>query len=366
MNDQHFYTISQPADIASIRSALGHLYRKAAATDDSPVPVVRPTMLNIIVYSAEYYSLVETESVVNDVIAQLPARTVIVDSSLDSASGSKAEVALMCSVDDRGERRLCGDSARLATQGLGAEVAGLVTPLLEADIPTYLWIAGKPAQCDEQLIALSALVDYVVIDSRCYDCFNDALNGMSRYGRNTSVLDVCWASLMPWREGIAQHFDPPGVRPLLNAITEVEVLYEPLTDGSLPIAPLLLVSWLVERMGAEIEEASRADDGLVVTGRREMSRFVLKMTGCGCGLGQGDLVAVVIRCTGAGFATSRDDANCSRVHSLGGPNTQIHRVGAPSLQEHSKLIAYILRNPSDEVFSSSIAVAARLAAKAGL
>jgi glucose-6-phosphate dehydrogenase assembly protein OpcA len=68
------------------------------------------------------------------------------------------------------------------------------------------------------------------------------------------IGDFTWLRLRPWRQLIAQFFDPPDVQLCLSTVEEVTISYADLrNDGSSGFASALLtVGWLASRLGWDI------------------------------------------------------------------------------------------------------------------
>lgn len=64
------------------------------------------------------------------------------------------------------------------------------------------------------------------------------------------LTDLNWARLTPWRELIAQCFDPVNLRPLLDQLSEVHFEYEANSPRVLlhRMQALLLTGWLASRL----------------------------------------------------------------------------------------------------------------------
>ncbi|HEV2072333.1 MAG TPA: glucose-6-phosphate dehydrogenase assembly protein OpcA, partial [Thermomicrobiales bacterium] len=70
------------------------------------------------------------------------------------------------------------------------------------------------------------------------------------------VGDFTWLRLQPWRQLVAQFFDPQEVQPALETIAQVNIAYTPTREdrGSGLAAALLMVGWLASRLNWEVLE----------------------------------------------------------------------------------------------------------------
>lgn len=137
-------------------------------------------------------------------------------------------------------------------------LASLVTPLLAADLPDFLWWPGGDFVGNQLFEDLLPVVDRLIIDT-------------ARLGRNTESIaairrilaeekgapiigDFTWLRLEPWRQLIAQFFDPTDVQRSLETIDQVTIRYaEVRDDGSSGLAAaLLMAGWLGSRLGWQV------------------------------------------------------------------------------------------------------------------
>jgi glucose-6-phosphate dehydrogenase assembly protein OpcA len=68
--------------------------------------------------------------------------------------------------------------------------------------------------------------------------------------------DFTWIRLEPWRQLIAQFFDPSEVQPCLDHISQINIAYAERRQesGSGFAAALLIVGWLASRLGWQVIE----------------------------------------------------------------------------------------------------------------
>lgn len=138
-------------------------------------------------------------------------------------------------------------------------LASLVSPLLAAELPDFLWWPGNDFVHNPLFEDLQQIVDRVIVDSA--QLGNDtsgvaAMRALLDSDDTNSPLigDFTWLRLAPWRQLIAQFFDPPDVQLCLSSIEEVTISYADVReDGSSGLASALLtVGWLASRLGWEI------------------------------------------------------------------------------------------------------------------
>jgi glucose-6-phosphate dehydrogenase assembly protein OpcA len=142
-----------------------------------------------------------------------------------------------------------------------ANLPSLVSPLLSAELPAFLWWPAGDFARHQLFGELQELVNRAVIDSAqlgndiagltvLRSLFGEADEDAPVFG------DFTWLRLAPWRQLIAQFFDPPDVQECLTTIEEVTISYADLReDGSSGLAAAVLtVGWLASRLGWEVRE----------------------------------------------------------------------------------------------------------------
>lgn len=138
-------------------------------------------------------------------------------------------------------------------------LSSLVSPLLVAELPDILWWPGGDFSRNPLFLDLQRIVDRVIVDSA--QLGRDAAGVASLRDLVTTdeanapiVGDFTWLRLAPWRQLIAQFFDPSDVQESLATIEEIVISYaDTRSDGSSGFASALLtVGWLASRLGWEI------------------------------------------------------------------------------------------------------------------
>jgi len=138
-------------------------------------------------------------------------------------------------------------------------LSSLVSPLLAAELPDFLWWPGNDFVDNPLFEDLQQIVDRVIVDSAQLGNDTSGVAAMrelleSDDTNSPHIGDFTWLRLAPWRQLIAQFFDPPDVQLCLASIEEVTISYADVReDGSSGLASALLtVGWLASRLGWEI------------------------------------------------------------------------------------------------------------------
>ncbi len=117
----------------------------------------------------------------------------------------------------------------------------IADPLVVSDMPTVLW---SPHGHPEAIDALLPLAQAVLLDSVDDPNCHEAIERASQLAGRAYVVDLAWLRSTPWRERIANAFDPPQLRGDLDAISYVEMSHHP--DST--VVALLLAGWLAARL----------------------------------------------------------------------------------------------------------------------
>lgn len=142
---------------------------------------------------------------------------------------------------------------------VAGHLASLVSPLMISELPTFLWWPNSDFSKSPVFNDLVEIVDRMIVDSALLG--NDAgtvaqLRPLLDGEDDPWVGDFSWLRLQPWRQLIAQFFDPPEVQPCLNTIAQINIAYAQTRKdhGSGFAAALLTIGWLASRLGWEILE----------------------------------------------------------------------------------------------------------------
>jgi len=228
----------------------------------------------------------------------------------------------------------------LHVQGAAGEhLAALVDPLLLSGVPVYLWWLDTPPFGTRELLDATRICDALVVDSARFDRPYQSFLGLADLALSAhshlGVADFHWARLEPWREAVAEFFEPKDRRDYMKGIAEVGVDYVGDGRGN-RIAASLLVGWLASALGWKVKRAVGGKGGVLVAhfemdGGRQLEvafRSVPKTD-----LAQGEVSAIRISGASAGrtfqLTVQRDPERHHRLTSEVGPSElqYRHRAG---------------------------------------
>lgn len=155
-----------------------------------------------------------------------------------------------------------GEDIVLMAHGEAAHhLPGVILPLIVTGLPAVLWWIGEPPWGSEMLEALVDGSDRFIVDSAAMVQPERGLRALEdlirRKGARTAVGDMSWTVQAPWRDIVAQFFDPPDVRVYLDDVTRVTLEYAAGDEGTPANSSqaYLFGGWLASRLGWRINLA---------------------------------------------------------------------------------------------------------------
>lgn len=257
--------VEQPreVDAGRIERELRQMWSQAEAS------VMRTSSLNIVAVCWQCGALDEMAEVLARIGGAHPARMIL--GSADPASGDelRAWVSLVCHRATGGSR-VCHELVRLSVNGREVRhIDNAVLSILTPDLPRFLWWHGplpEGAVVERAFGTLAEACERLVVDTRYLaDPLMEmvAMAELSSLGEKRAALgDLNWHRLTSWRQVLAQCFDPPDVRPMLERVDRVELSYDCRPSRVIPVQVLLLLGWLASRLQWRPVDVHRADGGM--------------------------------------------------------------------------------------------------------
>jgi glucose-6-phosphate dehydrogenase assembly protein OpcA len=318
--------------IGDVLAALSGIRRKAAQAEagDEEQPHPRNCVMTLVAVATAEGDERRAKRASLAIAAQHPSLTIIVREEPNVRSGRIDASISTHAIKTPSGSLAQGEIVSLHVRGAAGEhLAGLVDPLLISGVPTYLWWLDTPPFGTKEVAEAIKICDALVVDSarfdRPYHSFlglaDLALNGHKRLG----VADFQWARLAPWRETIAQFFEPKDRRGFFGGIAELGIDYVGEGRGN-RVGAALLIGWFASALGWKMQRAVGGSGGVVVAhfaleGGRQLEvafRSVPKAN-----LAQGEVSAVRIAGASGGrtfrLSIQRDPQRQSRLTSEVGP-----------------------------------------------
>ncbi|GAC1398146.1 MAG: glucose-6-phosphate dehydrogenase assembly protein OpcA [Ktedonobacteraceae bacterium] len=141
-------------------------------------------------------------------------------------------------------------------------IAHIAQPLVKPHLPVYLWWLNDPPSDLALFEALSKLSNRVIVDSSSFTTPEESIRTLATLVQafpESSVSDLNWGRITPWRELVAQFFDVTDYRPYLSGIHTIEIEHAAGPFAELTyteqgdVSPnstcaLLLAAWLKTRL----------------------------------------------------------------------------------------------------------------------
>ncbi|MSP11713.1 MAG: hypothetical protein EXR62_02025 [Chloroflexi bacterium] len=258
---------SEKVEVGAIEQGLNKLWMHfpetmhLAETKDAALidPVMRACVLNLLIYAEGKDEIHLAQHLIEDIAGHTPCRIIFMQGDRPTHEQTlSAEVTAHCAVSPESSKQMCCEQITLQAHGevavsqLPATVLGLLVP----DIPVTLWWVGNPTFGQNLFDDLAYAAGRTILDSAYFDPSRTTLHklwqAVSYRHTFTAFCDLTWSRLLPWRELLAQFFDPPALRPYLQRIERVEIMYEGGETAEQEVNPnqaLLLASWLAARAG---------------------------------------------------------------------------------------------------------------------
>jgi glucose-6-phosphate dehydrogenase assembly protein OpcA len=265
-----------PVTADAVEDALAASWRRVRSTRDPGYPVVRASVLSLIVCVAEPSATDRAFDAIRNLSRLHPSRTIIL---LPDGYTHGEDVRIWhstgCAGGDDRERVVCGEQVVIAARGKAISfLPSLTDQLMLTDLPSFLWWVGDVLPPHDTLFDhLTRLADRLVVDSSDFVDLGASLARLDQLAHRRHQpcfpSDLNWARLTPWRELVAQFFDSPALRPHLFCLDEISVDYGSV-DGSGFAQTVLLVGWIASQLGWQLDLSAqrvrlRRADGCVVS-----------------------------------------------------------------------------------------------------
>jgi glucose-6-phosphate dehydrogenase assembly protein OpcA len=248
---------SKPVSVAAVRDELEALWASEAVDGQA---VFRARTHNLVVYAPS--DLASIDDITRQVIALTearPGRVIVIHDDCGSDSNLEAWPNIYCHA--QGSHQVCGESIVLSVGGRQRdELHSTVVSLLVSDLPVSLWWMAQPAGADHLFDELIGDVDQLIVDS---DAFPDQVAGLHTLHdmNHPHLADLSWERLLPWRRFLAQLWDEAELREPLRHIRTLDVMVNTSGDFLNLSRALLLVGWLSDRLGWQLESALKGPTG---------------------------------------------------------------------------------------------------------
>lgn len=260
--------VGQPVEVGRIEQELRRAWRDEArlTLQDDAMTVTRTSVLNLIVHAAAPDDIARVRRAFEHLGLAHPSRAIVLLAQPDAPEQElDAWIAARVLTVPGSSRRLRFEQVTIAARGETARhLPTLVDPILVAELPNFLWWLHEPPFRSPRFTQMLDIVDRLIVDSASFDGPVAAFHELAElavipYG--VAVSDFAWGRLRPWRELVAQFFDPPDQVASLAAIDQVEITYEPRGPGGASgfSEGVLALGWLCSRLGWHVQAPPRCE-----------------------------------------------------------------------------------------------------------
>lgn len=257
-----------PVDPRAIEAELTRLWGPAAEMVGGPdldhPNVTRIALANLVV-EGRVDRAPQLEAVLDVVAARFPSRTILLRLTEEPGRKVSAEVSALCHLPAPGLPQVCSERIALRAGPEAVDLLpGAVRPLLEADLPFVLWWTDDPRPLEPTFRDLADECSRLILDLPDPEADPAALRlgldpAINPYGR-----DAAWFGITPWRELLAQFFDPPcHDLAALSQIRSIAIEARAPTDGRPTRLAVWLIAWLAGQLGWQAEGRPRLAPGVL-------------------------------------------------------------------------------------------------------
>ena len=249
----------RPVKLEAVESELDNMWREAnAKTAMSGGQVFsRNSVMTLVVFTPTIQQAQQVVSLVHAMTTSHPSRAIVV--AADPGDGGNTIESYIGTHVGADAASYGEDIVIVAQRDAVRHLPGVVLPMILTGLPTFLWWRGEPPWGSELLEALVDGCDRFIVDTSEMGTVRRSLIALAdlvrRKKTRCAVSDVSWSYQSPWREIVAQFFDPAQLRPYLDAIEHITIEYAA-GDEDAPVntgQAYLFAGWLVSRLGWRVE-----------------------------------------------------------------------------------------------------------------
>lgn len=216
----------------------------------------RSSVLTLVAYATDEVAAEQTLQAIETLTTQHPSRSIVVTPTAETPSGRPLEAYIKTrATTSNGITNYGEEIVLVATPNASQHLAGSILPLIVSGLPSFLWWAGVPPWHTEIFEATIDGFDRVLVDTAYMPQTEQNLLALEdlvrRKKSSVAITDFNFTRFNPWRELVAQFFDPPELRAYLGGVDHVTIEYAAgAEDGESNSAQAyLFAGWLASRLG---------------------------------------------------------------------------------------------------------------------
>jgi glucose-6-phosphate dehydrogenase assembly protein OpcA len=334
----------------------------------------RSKVLELVVVASDEREAERVAAIVSDLADRHPCRAVIV---LDQPGGEdRIDAAVTVAASTQISCDMCQyEEVFLRVRGRAAEhIPSLVESLAVADVPAFLWWTGSPPIASDRFREALSVADAALVDSAAFiepaRTFVELVNVRRKMRGEMLFSDFAWGRVHPWRELLAQFFNPADRRLRLSGIREVQIEHA----GSNSVAASLLAGWLAAVLRWRLEKVSGGRGGVSLTYSRSGRSIEVELRRAAAeDLSEGEIAALTMAASSDGrscrLVAKRHSKDKSQVESTGTIDDRplASRVVPMERADESTLLSHLLVTcRSDDLFARASDEAAEVLARSAM
>ena len=343
----------------AVEREIGRLWEQQAAASQAP----RIELLTLVALVSERRLLERAQSVVSEVVRNIPSRSIVVTWKDGSEATLSADVALHYPTPGG---PACGDSIRVeAISGGRKWLPENIDRLLLSDLPMCLWWVGDLPDFDDLFDRSVVSSDLVIVNSGEMDLrdLEKLSNIVSRSRGRYAVTDLTWIRLKSLQELVARFFDDEDARGYMSKIERVSIEFAP-REAELDVASTqaaLLFGWIAQALGLKADSADwkRGPDWGEATLGKLTVRFDHRPR---TDVVTGAVLRVAMEGGGARFEVERleDPLVLRWSRDIPGAQTPPQTLRVGTLEEATLMIRCLARPRRDALFERSLHTGSRI------
>ncbi|HVD00944.1 MAG TPA: glucose-6-phosphate dehydrogenase assembly protein OpcA [Candidatus Dormibacteraeota bacterium] len=269
--------------IDEVLSQLSRLRAQAARAELGDQEHIHPrnSVLDVIVVASEAEEAERAAAVVEELAIHHPCRSVVV---LDEPGRGPSRID--ATVTSLTHPLVLGAACQyeqvfLRVRGSAANhISSLVDALLLPDVITYVWWTGAPPVDSDRFRSTLESADVVLVDSAHFSRPYETLTAYAELARREPAVafgDFQWARLAPWREVVAQFFNPGERTGFLAGVGALGIDYVSSGRGNRAAASLL-TGWAASALGWTLKRSATGRGGMVAAHYRSRAGHPVEVT----------------------------------------------------------------------------------------
>ena len=248
----------RPVEPDAIETALDTAWREenASVLASGGHAGSRSSVLTLVAYTTDEAGATRTRRAIQALTTQHPSRSIIVSPTAQNPSGKPLEAYIGTrAITANGVTSYGEEIVLCATPSASQHLAGSILPLIVSGLPSFLWWQGTPPWHTDIFEATLDGFDRALVDTADMTQVEQNLLALydlvRRKKSSVAISDFNFARLAPWRELVAQFFDPVEQRAYLNGVERVTIEYAAGEEDH-PVntaQAYLFAGWLASRLG---------------------------------------------------------------------------------------------------------------------